>query len=163
MKVIIDIFLSKNKKLFCAFVDYSKAFDSVNRAALWQKLVSCNITGDCLRIIESMYQKAKSCVKTVNDNKMSKFFESFTGVRQGVNLSPVLFSLFLNDLNQFISQKYYGLSSFSNSVSEMLSDNNVEVFLKVIVLLYADDTMIFAENATELQIARNAMFHYCNM
>jgi len=45
----------------------------------------------------------------------------------------------------------------------MLSDDDVEVLLKLFVLLYADDTMIFAENATELQIARNAMFHYCNM
>ena len=163
LKIIIDIFLSKNKKLFCAFVDYSKAFDSVNRVALWQKLVSCNITGNCLRIIQNMYKKAKSCVKTVNDNKMSNFFESFTGVRQGENLSPVLFSLFLNDLNQFMSQKYNGLSSLSNIVSEMLSDDDVEVFLKLFVLLYADDTVIFAENATELQIALNAMFQYCNL
>ena len=35
---IIDIFINKcNKKLFCAFVDYQKAFDTVWRSALWQK------------------------------------------------------------------------------------------------------------------------------
>ena len=45
----------------------------------------------------------------------------------------------------------------------MLSDDDVEVFLKLYVLLYADDTVIFAENATELQKALNAMFEYCNL
>jgi len=62
-----------------------------------------------------------------------------------------------------MSQKYNGLSSLSNIVSEMLSDDDVEVFLKLYVLLYADDTVIFAENATELQKALNAMFEYCNL
>jgi len=104
-----------------------------------------------------MYQKAKSSVKTVHAIKCH--FLSFTWVRQGINLSPVLFSLFLNDLNQFMSQKYNGLSSLLNIVSEMLSDDDVKVFLKLFVLLYYD----FCRNSTDLQIAANAMFQYCNL
>ena len=35
LKTLIDLYLFKKKRLYCCFVDYSKAFDTVNRAALW--------------------------------------------------------------------------------------------------------------------------------
>jgi hypothetical protein len=91
LKMLIDYYLSCNKKLYCAFVDYRKAFDSVNRFHLWHKLLSHNIDGKCLGIIHNIYSKAKSCVK-VNCG-LTSFFSSFTGVRQGENLSPILFSI----------------------------------------------------------------------
>ncbi len=36
---IIDLYISKKKKLYCAFVDYRKAFDTVDRSHLWQKVL----------------------------------------------------------------------------------------------------------------------------
>ena len=38
LKSLIDIYLHKNKCLYCAFTDYKKAFDSVDRTALWLKI-----------------------------------------------------------------------------------------------------------------------------
>ena len=40
LKNAIDLFLTEKKKLFCCFVDYTKAFDMVWREALWYKLLS---------------------------------------------------------------------------------------------------------------------------
>ena len=74
LKMLIDLYLAKGKKLFCSFIDYRKAFDSINRVALWQKLLSYNIDGKCFKIIHNMYDKAKSCVKA--NNKLSDFFAS---------------------------------------------------------------------------------------
>ena len=94
---LIDVYLQrKKKKLFCAFTDYKKAFDSVQRGLLWGKLLNSGVNGKVLRVIRDMYAKAKSCVKTRHG--LSQFFVSNVGLRQGENLSPVLSSLFLNDL-----------------------------------------------------------------
>ena len=161
LKMLIDFYMLKGKKLYCAFIDYKKAFDCVNRAALWQKLLEQNIDGKCIRIIHDMYVKAKSCIKV--GNSLSDFFSSYAGVRQGENLSPILFSMFLNDLAQFMSTKFEGLENFSRCTFDCLSDDDLEVYLRLYLLLYADDTVILAESHDDLQHALNAMLEYCNI
>ena len=49
-----------------------------------------------------MYQDIRSCV-TVN-GECSDFFSSYMGVRQGENVSPMLFSIFMNDLEKHLSE-----------------------------------------------------------
>lgn len=159
LKCLIDLYLFRGRKLYCAFIDYKKAFDSVNRAYLWQKLLSNNIDGKMFKIIHGLYANAKSCVK-INHMKSTPFLSN-VGVRQGENLSPVLFSLFLNDLSDFISHAYNGLNDITAQARELLSDDDIEIYLKLYILLYADDTVIFAEDEYELQAALNAMFLYC--
>ena len=82
-------------------------------------------------------------------------------MRQGENLSPLLFAIYLNDFEYFVSRSYKGLHTFANDVRNNLSDDDVEVFLRLYVLLYADDTIIMAETATELQLALDAVFNIC--
>ena len=159
LKMIVDFYLTKKKKMYCAFIDYKKAFDSVNRLALWRKLLNNNIDGKCLRIIYNMYSIAKSCVKV--DSTLSNFFTSHTVVRQGENLSPVLFSLFLNDLTQFMSTKFEGVSTLSEATFDCLSNSDVEVYLRLCLVLYADDTVVLAESQSDLQNALYAMNEYC--
>ena len=48
-----------------------------------------------------MYDGIKSCVSI--NGKSSNYFPSNIGVRQGENLSPFLFTIFLNDLENFLS------------------------------------------------------------
>ena len=43
MKALIDIYLQKKKRLYCAFIDYKKAFDLVDRTALWCKMLKSGI------------------------------------------------------------------------------------------------------------------------
>ena len=155
---VVNWYLHKRKRLYLAFIDYKKAFDSVDRSILWTKLISAGVGGRFLRVIQNMYAKAKSCVKT---SALSELFSCNVGVRQGENLSPLLFALFLNDLPIEMSKVYNGLLNFSDLVQNNLSNDEFETLLKLYVLLYADDTVIMAESPMELQNSLNEMARYC--
>ncbi len=62
LKCIVELLLCQGRRLFCTFVDYSKAFDSINRATLWKMLFSYGITGKVIDVIINMYKSIKSCV-----------------------------------------------------------------------------------------------------
>lgn len=157
---IIDIYLRKKKKLYCAFVDYSKAFDMINRSALWSKLIASGINGKVITVIYNLYNEAKSCVKY--NNSISSLFNCNVGVRQGENLSPLLFSIFLNDLEACLRKDgVNGLSYINTETIKYLSDDDVEMWLRLYVLLYADDTIILSESEADLQNALNSLNSYC--
>ena len=64
-----------------------------------KKLLNSGMNAKVLRVIRDMYAKAKPCVKLGMVYRIFFiFFVSNVGLRQGENLSPLLFSLFLNDL-----------------------------------------------------------------
>ena len=92
------------------------------------------------KIIHNLYANAKSCVWV--GHLKSGLFCSNIGVRQGANLSLLLFSLFLNDLTEFIAHAYNGLEDISDMSKSLLGNDEIEVFLKLYILLYADDTVI---------------------
>ena len=77
-------------------MDFTQAFDKVWRTGLWSKILSYNINGKIFQVIFNMYKNIKPCVFA--NGQISSSFPCETGVRQGENLSPVLFSIFLNDL-----------------------------------------------------------------
>ena len=113
-----------------------------------------------MKIIFNLYQNTKACVKF--NNKISQSFNCNIGVRQGDNLSPLLFALFINDFEKFLSEKYKGLDTLNNPFRNVSTNDEILTFLKLYVLLYADDTIIMAENPTDLQLALNALSDYCN-
>ena len=97
--------------------DIERAFDSVNRVKLWQKLSMCNITGKILKVVRNLYADARSCV--TNGNLMSKLFMCQNRVRQGETLSPLLFSIYLQNLKSFLSKYADGLKTLQSSGTEM--------------------------------------------
>ena len=155
LQILSNYYINESKQLFCAFVDYSKAFDFVNRAYLWQKLINSNINGKVLNAIRNMYKNAKSHISV--KNVLSESFPCQVGVRQGENLSPLLFAIFLNDFKSFLSENYNGLTKVSDSIL-----NELNIYLKIFCLLYADDTLILAESASQLQEALKSLNAYCN-
>ena len=89
---IIHLYLHKRSKMYCCFIDYQKAFDTINRSALWRKVIENGINGKLLRVVYNMYETAKSRVK--QQSMVSGLFACNMGVRQGENLSPLLFAIF---------------------------------------------------------------------
>ena len=59
------------------------------------------------------------------------------------NLSPILFSLFLIDLTQFVSKRCEGLNLLTDEIHSVFDNEDIEIHFKLYLLLYADDTVIF--------------------
>ena len=81
-------------------------------------------------------------------------FRSFRGVRQGENLSPVLFALFLNDLETFLEEKN------CTGINLEMPTDNISTYIKLFVLLYADDTVIFGTDEVSFQYNLNVFYEY---
>ena len=137
--------LNQDKKLYCAFIDFTKAFDYVVRDNLWFKLIKLGIRGNMLNIIKSMYESVKSRVRF--ENQLSGEFSCMLGVRQGECLSPFLFSMFLNDLEEDFL--IHGIEGIDIGL------------IKLFILLYADDIVIFSSSSEALQDGLNQLEAYC--
>ena len=130
---LINLYLSKKKKLFCTFIDLSRAFDTIWRVGLWQKLIENNISGKCFNVIKSLYQNVKSCVTKICQK--SDYFACNVGVRQFENLPPFSFSLFINDIEQYLEDN--GVESFDmiNEVSFEVRDIYLKIFLCYMLMI----------------------------
>ena len=155
LHILTKFYIDQKKPLFCAFVDYSKAFDFIDRTYMWQKLLTSNINGKVFNVIKNIYENAKSQVSF--KNTLTSQFPCQVGVRQGENLSPLLFAIYLNDFDTFLSEKYDGLTKVSESIT-----NELQIYLRIFCLLYADDTLVLAETDKDLQKALDCLYEYCN-
>ena len=66
-------------------------------------------------------------------------------MRQGENLSPILFAIFLNDLEDHLQQNHCTGTNLEST------DLDVTIYLKLLGLLYANATVIFGTNAKDLK------------
>ena len=72
--------------LFAAYVDLCKAFDSVNRDALWRILGLLGVTPKLIKLMFELYDGTESAVRC--GGTISDLFPVVTGVRQGCVLAP---------------------------------------------------------------------------
>ena len=96
LKTIIDLFKSKNKPLYACFIDLSKAFDTVWREDFYYKLLNLGVSSKFVNLIKNMYTNVIAQIKI--NGKYSKEIMFQVGTRQGCNLSPSLFNVYLNNL-----------------------------------------------------------------
>ena len=101
-----------------------------------------------------MYDGIRS--RIVHNGCKSEYFQCNIGV-QGKHLSPFLFSLYLNDLQTFLAtENIKGIESVTKAL-----EIDINVYLKLFVLLYADDTVLLAETADDLQHQLYCFELYC--
>ena len=143
---IIAKTLSSDQKLYTVFIDYEKCYDKINRQFLWQKLITENISAKIIQAIKAMYSSVKSAIKY--NKQITNTIESHLGVKQGDPSSSLLFTLFVNDI----------LTNINANLEGIFTMNELKVFL----IAYADDQVLFSMSPTSLQSMLNDIEEYCN-
>jgi len=133
-KETTNYFVSKGGKVFCAFLDDSKASDKVMRRGLLVKLLKKNISLSFVQILRNWYIKLNASV--LWNDIYGRIFPIFCGVRQGGVLSPILFSIYVDDLIQHLRQSGCGVHVGS---------------LFVRSIMYADDIALLSGSCRGLQ------------
>ena len=121
----------------CCFIDFRKAFNSVNRHLLIWKQSQMGIYGDLIHLMRNMF--SFNFIKVVSDNYVTEPINQSIGVPQGDKLSPLIFSLFIADL------------------ADHLKGNEEDL----IIIFYADDLVIVSKTLSTLQMAMERLQKYC--
>ena len=98
LKEIVAKYQRQNTSMFLCFIDASKAFDRINHAKLFEKLLMRDVPKYIFRIL--MYWYAQQTFQVKWDNTVSDPFHVANGVRQGGILSPILFNVYIDDLSR---------------------------------------------------------------
>ena len=97
LKTLINKYLHQLKsKLYVCFVDFKKAFDSIDRNSLFQKIENKGIGGNFLKLIKDMYSNTLYSCKF--GDSYSEQILTTLGAKQGDSLKPTLFNIFVDDI-----------------------------------------------------------------
>ena len=122
----------RSSRVYVAFMDFTQAYDRIDRMALWAHLESIGMPQHLLGAIRGMYENDTYIL--VDGGRQTQPIHPTRGVKQGCPLSPLLFSLYINDFGsnlQAPSLQVHGipLRNGGRSVSH---------------IFYADDLVLFS-------------------
>ena len=144
LNVLAQRCMDMNIDIHVCYVDFEKAFDKVRHEKLVQILQAKNIDKGDLRIITNLYWNQRAQI--IVDNEKSSEMNIKRGVRQGCVMSPLLFNV-------------YSESIFEEA---LLSENEGIIINGKVInnIRFADDTVIIASSAEELQrlLSRTSTF-----
>ncbi len=133
LRRIAERSIEKQKDVYLCFIDYSKAFDTVKHEHLIQLLQSLDIDAHEIRLLTNLYWNQEAAVR--HNGEVSNWMSIKQGVRQGCVASPYLFALY----TEMIMRRIDGMDGLK--IGGKVINN----------LRYADDTVIIAESAQQLQ------------
>ena len=139
LRIILEQSTEFNTPLYINFIDYSKAFDSIDRDSLWKIMAHYGIPTKLINLIKKMYDSSGGQV--LFKGKLSSFFEIMTGVRQGCLLSPFLFLLVIDWI---MKQSVNESTGIQWTLTKKLDD-----------LDFADDIALLANKQTHMQDKTN--------
>jgi hypothetical protein len=103
LRIIIEQSLEWNTSLLLNFVDFEKAFDSLDREVLWNLMAHYGIPQKFMNIIRNSYNNMQC--RVIHEGTLTESFDIKIGVKQGCLLSPFLFLLAIDYIMRVNSRK----------------------------------------------------------
>ena len=145
LKQTISYYIENDSRVFCSFLDASKAFDRLVHSGLFIKLIDRGIPKIFLDIIITWHNGLFCRVRW--NGVYSEWFNVTAGVRQGGVLSPDFYGIYVDELISIL--KKAGLGCY---VSGIFAAS----------LFYADDMAVLAPSVKGLQRMLNLCSSYCD-
>ncbi|MCO5590499.1 hypothetical protein L7F22_044469 [Adiantum nelumboides] len=154
LRVITKKCRLKGQIMYCCFVDFQKAFDTIPRANLWARMERLRVPTYLRRAVAHMYREVRCKIKT--QEGYSREFMSNMGVKQGCPLSPTLFGLCIDQLEEVITQCMKE-EKMMNAVSDFcktsgLAVNVTKTKVMVIKTHHTGNQPIIMYNGRELEV-----------
>ena len=145
----------QNKDLYAVFIDLTKAFDTVNREALWVILQRLGCPRKFVHLIRQFHDNMTGAV--LSGGEASDSFNICNGVKQGCVLAPVLFNLFftcvLNHAVRDIEDGVFIKYRLDGSLFDLrrLNAKTKTIVKMILEALFADDCALMAHTESALQ------------
>ena len=139
LQSVVQILVKTNEykiPIHMAFVDYEKAFDSIQHKAVFEALKQHSVEEKYINILKETYDGGTAQVRT---ESLSRKIKIMTGVRQGDTLSPVLCTAALEEIFRRME-----VEAGININGERMNN-----------LRFADDIILFAEKEEHLSTLLN--------
>lgn len=95
-RILHETYLLKRKPLFLVQMDLSKAYDRVDRPMMLALMESWGLRGPLMEVLKALYTNTESTLRI--NSRYSSFFDTAKGVMQGDPLSPLLFILYISQI-----------------------------------------------------------------
>lgn len=144
LKTILRVRTLQNKNTVVTFVDFKKAYDSLDRQTLFLTLKERGIDKNTRKLVEETLMNTTSKVKFLGE--VSESFKIKTGVRQGDGLSPILFNLVLDKII-----KAWEKALEEKKVKGIYMGQGKHRF-EVKCLAFADDIALITDNRSDAKL-----------
>ena len=119
------------------FLDFQKAFDSIEWEFMWKSLLKYNFGPEFIKWVKTLYVDPIAICK--NNGWLSKEISLKRGIRQGCPISALLFIIATDILAENLKQQLRGISITLNNK-----------YKEIKLSQYADDTVLFLKNEAEV-------------
>ena len=130
-------------RLHAAFIAFKQAYDTIPRDALWKQLWHTRMPAPLLSVIKDMYNRDEYVLK---DGDKTARVHPTRGVKQGCPLSPLLVSLYINDIDDIAE----GVSGAITGTAGVHISH----------MLYADDLTLLTHEPRDMQIMLSRLAVY---
>ena len=134
LQCVTDYFTSSGSTVNVSLLDLSKAFDRVNHAVLFRKLLCKGLPTNIVQLLYSWYSSGNAFVRWRTG--ISQCFSLSSGVRQGGVLSPVLFTVYVDSVIDRLQSAGVGCVMGNQYFG---------------CIMYADDLVLMSISVTEMQ------------